>query len=240
MMRISKYMSRCGVCSRRDAESLIVSGRVKLNGEILRSPAINVSCDDLILLDDTPLPTMEPTRLFLYHKPSGCLTTHKDPEGRPTIFDNLPLGLPRLLSVGRLDYNTQGLLLLTNDGELSRTLELPSTGWRRCYRVRAYGSLSQSDLDTLSSGVSVDGVLYGSIDATLERRQGDNVWLTFCMSEGKNREIRRVLESLDLRVNRLIRVSYGPFELRDLPSGSVIEVRRKVLRSHLGFLDSGV
>ena len=236
LMRIAKFMARSGVCSRREAEALIAQKRVKLNGKVLSSPAINVSSQDKILFDDRPLPRIEPTRLFLYHKPSGLLTTHKDPEGRPTIFDNLPNNLPRVLSVGRLDYNTQGLLLLTNDGDLSRKLELPSTGWLRRYRVRAYGDLSQSDLDSLSRGISVDGVLYGSIEAELERRQGDNVWLTMSIREGKNREIKKVLESLGLQVNRLIRVSYGPFQLKHLGKGEVEEVRRRVLKDQLGTL----
>ena len=232
-MRIAKHIARTGVCSRRQAEVLITQNRIKLNGKLLKSPAINVSPSDEILLNNKPLPAMEKIRLFLYHKPAGLLTTHKDPQGRPTIFEKLPATLPRLLSVGRLDFNTQGLLLLTNDGDLSRKLELPASGITRRYKVRAFGNLRQEDLAPLANGLSVDGILYGSMQATLDRRQGDNIWLTISIKEGKNREVKKVLESLNLQVNRLIRVSYGPFQLRNLVKGQVQEVSRKFLKDYL-------
>ena len=206
-------VSRAGLASRRDAEEWIVQGRVTVNGRVINSPALDVTANDVVTVDGKPLPPRERTRLFLYHKPRGLMTTHADPEGRPTVFDNLPEGLPRLISVGRLDFNTEGLLLLTNDGGLARALELPDTGWLRRYRVRAHGEVTQGQLDELKKGVEVDGVKYGSIDATLERDQGANVWLVFAIREGKNREVRNVMAHLGLEVNRLIRVSYGPFQL---------------------------
>ncbi len=211
--RIAKVVSRAGLASRRDAEEWIVQGRVTVNGRVINSPALDVTANDVITVDGKPLPPRERTRLFLYHKPRGLMTTHADPEGRPTVFDNLPEGLPRLISIGRLDFNTEGLLLLTNDGGLARALELPDTGWLRRYRVRAHGEVTQAQLDELKKGVEVDGVKYGPIDATLERDQGANVWLVFAIREGKNREVRNVLAHLGLEVNRLIRVSYGPFQL---------------------------
>ncbi len=188
----------------------------------------------MVTVDGAPLPARERTRLFLYHKPRGLMTTHADPEGRPTVFDNLPDGLPRLISVGRLDFNTEGLLLLTNDGGLARALELPQTGWLRRYRVRAHGEVTQPQLDALRAGIAIDGVRYGSIEATLEREQGANVWLTFAIREGKNREVRNVLGYLGLDVNRLIRVSYGPFQLGELGEGQVEEVKTRVLREQVG------
>ena len=232
--RIAKVVSRAGLCSRRDAEEWIMQGRVAVNGRVINSPALDVTVRDVVTIDGQPLPAPERTRLFLYHKPRGLMTTHADPEGRPTVFDNLPEGLPRLISIGRLDFNTEGLLLLTNDGGLARTLELPETGWLRRYRVRAHGDVTQGQLDQLKKGVEVDGVKYGSIDATLERDQGANVWLVFAIREGKNREVRNVLAHLGLEVNRLIRVSYGPFQLAELEQGQVEEVKTRVLREQLG------
>ena len=232
--RIAKIMARAGLCSRRDAEEWIRKGRVKVNGNVLESPAINVHPHDKVLVDGEPLPVRERTRLWLYHKPRGLVTTTSDPEGRTTVFEKLPEGLPRVITVGRLDINTEGLLLLTNDGGLARVLELPSTGWLRRYRVRAYGRITQEQLDTLADGIALDGVLYGSIDAHLEREQGDNVWITVALREGKNREVKKVLGHLGLDVNRLIRVSYGPFQLLDLEEGKVNEIRSRVLRDQLG------
>ena len=232
--RIAKVVSRAGLASRRDAEEWIVQGRVTVNGRVINSPALDVTANDVITVDGKPLPPRERTRLFLFHKPRGLMTTHADPEGRPTVFDNLPEGLPRLISVGRLDFNTEGLLLLTNDGGLARALELPETGWLRRYRVRAHGEVTQAQLDELKRGVEVDGVKYGPIDATLERDQGANVWLVFAIREGKNREVRNVMAHLGLEVNRLIRISYGPFQLAELPEGAVEEVKTRVLREQLG------
>jgi 23S rRNA pseudouridine2605 synthase len=232
--RIAKVVSRAGLASRRDAEEWIVQGRVTVNGRVINSPALDVTENDVVTVDGKPLPPRERTRLFLFHKPRGLMTTHADPEGRPTVFDNLPEGLPRLISIGRLDFNTEGLLLLTNDGGLARALELPDTGWLRRYRVRAHGEVTQGQLDELKKGVEVDGVKYGPIDATLERDQGANVWLVFAIREGKNREVRNVMAHLGLEVNRLIRVSYGPFQLAELTEGAVEEVKTRVLREQLG------
>jgi 23S rRNA pseudouridine2605 synthase len=227
-------MARAGLCSRREAEAWIAEGRVSVNDAKIASPALNVSARDRIAVDGKALPTRERTRLFLYHKPRGVVTTHADPEGRPTIFQALPKDLPRLISVGRLDLSTEGLLLLTNDGGLARVLELPSTGWLRRYRVRAHGSVTQDALDKLRNGVTIAGVRYGAIEATVDRLQGANVWLTFAIREGKNREVRNVLEHLGLQVNRLIRVSFGPFQLGELADGQVEEVKTRVLRDQLG------
>ncbi|HVX79242.1 MAG TPA: pseudouridine synthase [Bradyrhizobium sp.] len=232
--RIAKVVARAGLASRRDAEEWITQGRVTVNGRVINSPALDVTANDVVAIDGKQLPPRERTRLFLYHKPRGLMTTHADPEGRPTVFDNLPEGLPRLISIGRLDFNTEGLLLLTNDGGLARALELPETGWLRRYRVRAHGEITQAQLDELKSGIEVDGVKYGPIDATLERDQGANVWLVFAIREGKNREVRNVMAHLGLEVNRLIRVSYGPFQLGELAEGEVDEVRTRVLREQLG------
>jgi 23S rRNA pseudouridine2605 synthase len=232
--RIAKVVSRAGLASRRDAEEWIVQGRVTVNGRVINSPALDVTANDVVAVDGKPLPPRERTRLFMFHKPRGLMTTHADPEGRPTVFDNLPEGLPRLISIGRLDFNTEGLLLLTNDGGLARALELPDTGWLRRYRVRAHGEVTQAQLDELKKGVEVDGVKYGPIDATLERDQGANVWLVFAIREGKNREVRNVMAHLGLEVNRLIRVSYGPFQLGELAEGAVEEVKTRVLREQLG------
>ncbi|CCM74582.1 pseudouridine synthase [Rhizobium mesoamericanum] len=232
--RISKVMARAGVASRRDIERMIMDGRVKLNGKLLETPVVNVTLTDRIEVDGIPIRGIERTRLWLYHKPAGLVTTNVDPEGRPTVFDNLPDDLPRVMSIGRLDINTEGLLLLTNDGGLARALELPTTGWLRRYRVRAHGEIDQEALDKLKDGIAVDGVLYGSIEATLDRTQGSNVWLTMGLREGKNREIKNVLGALGLDVNRLIRISYGPFQLGDLPERDVVEVRGRTLRDQLG------
>ena len=232
--RISKIMARAGVASRRDVERMIMEGRVSLNGVKLDTPVVNATLSDKIEVDGMPIRGAERTRLWLYHKPAGLVTTNSDPEGRPTVFDNLPGELPRVLSIGRLDINTEGLLLLTNDGGLSRVLELPTTGWLRRYRVRAHGEVDQAALDKLKEGIAVDGVLYGAIDATLDRTQGHNVWISMGLREGKNREIKNVLGALGLEVNRLIRVSYGPFQLGDLAEGKVLEVRGRMLRDQLG------
>jgi 23S rRNA pseudouridine2605 synthase len=232
--RIARAIARAGLGSRREAEGWIAAGRVAVNGEVIRSPARNVTARDRITIDGEPLPAKERTRLFLYHKPRGLMTTHADPRGRPTIFSRLPKHLPRLIGIGRLDYNTEGLLLLTNDGALARLLELPTTGWLRRYRVRAHGSVTQNELDALSGGITVDGIRYGSIEAKLDRVQGTNLWLTFAIREGKNREVRNVLGALELAVTRLIRVSFGPFQLGELAEGEVEEVRTRVLREQLG------
>lgn len=232
--RIAKVMARAGVASRRDSEALIAEGRVSVNGKVIESPALDVGPNDVVLVDGEPLPARERTRLWFYHKPRGLVTTNHDPEGRPTVFDALPEDLPRVLSVGRLDINTEGLLLLTNDGGLARMLELPETGWLRRYRVRAFGQVNQAQLDTLRGGVTIDGVQYGPVIAQFEREQGANTWLTVDLREGKNREVKTVLEHLGLQVNRLIRVSFGPFQLGDLPEGEAEEVRSKVLKDQLG------
>lgn len=232
--RIAKAMARAGLCSRRDAEGWIAAGRVAVNGEVLTSPAFNVTERDDIRVDGAPLARRERTRLFLFHKPRSLVTTARDPEGRPTIFDALPEDAPRLVAVGRLDINTEGLLLLTNDGGLARILELPATGWLRRYRVRAHGAIDQAALDELAQGVTIDGVAYAGIEAKLDRAQGANVWLTMGLREGKNREIKRVLEHLGLSVNRLIRVSFGPFQLGDLEEGALAELPTRVVREQIG------
>jgi 23S rRNA pseudouridine2605 synthase len=232
--RIAKRLARAGISSRRDAEQLIAQGRVTVNGVVLVSPAVNVRASDKITVSGQELPAIERTRLWLYHKRAGLVTTSKDPEGRKTVFEALPDGMPRVISIGRLDINTEGLLLLTNDGGLARTLELPATGWLRRYRVRAFGKVTQEQLDKLKDGISVEGVFYGSIEAELEREQGSNVWITLGLREGKNREVKNVLGSLGLNVNRLIRISFGPFQLGDLAEGSVLEIKGRILRDQLG------
>lgn len=232
--RIAKRIARSGVASRRNAEAMIAEGRVKVNGNVLKSPAFNVSDTDIIIVDGQRLPDKERTRLFLFHKPSGTMTTNRDPEGRKTVFDALPADLPRLMTVGRLDFTTEGLLLMTNDGGLARVLELPSTGWLRRYRVRVHGEVDEAALERLKEGIAVEGVLYGAIDAALERKQGSNAWLTVALREGKNREIKNVLGALGLEVTRLIRVSYGPFQLGGLEAGGVMELKGRLLRDQLG------
>jgi len=235
--RIAKVMARAGLCSRRDAEIWIGEGRVSVNGTVITQPGVNVSDADDIRIDGVKLGPRTHTRLFLFHKPRGLVTTNHDPEGRPTVFDYLHEhhpDLPRVLSIGRLDINTEGLLLLTNDGGLSRLLELPTTGWVRRYKVRANGTTNQAVLDRLREGVTIDGVDYAGIEAVLDREQGANNWLTLSLREGKNREVKRVLEHIGLAVNRLIRLSFGPFQLGELPEGGLSEVRTRVLRDQLG------
>lgn len=232
--RIAKVIARAGVCSRRDAERLIAEGRVALDGEVLTSPAIAVGPDARITVDGTPLPTAEPPRLWRLHKPPGLLTAARDPQGRRTIYDLLPAALPRVMPIGRLDLNSEGLLLLTNDGGLKRRLELPATGWRRRYRVRVFGQVTPADLAALKRGVTVAGIDYGPIEARIDSQQGANAWLTLTLTEGKNREIRRVCEHLGLRVNRLIRIAYGPFQLGQLARGALAEVPARSLAANLG------
>jgi 23S rRNA pseudouridine2605 synthase len=232
--RIAKVMARAGIASRRDSEAMILEGRVTVNGTVIDSPALDVTAKDRITVDGEMLPDRERTRLWLYHKPRGLVTTARDTEGRTTVFESLPEDLPRVIAVGRLDINTEGLLLLTNDGGLARVLELPRTGWLRRYRVRAFGEIDQARLDTLRDGITIDGEHYGPITARFEREQGANTWLTVDLREGKNREVKRVLEHLGLIVNRLIRVSFGPFQLGDLPEGEVDEVRMRVIKDQLG------
>jgi 23S rRNA pseudouridine2605 synthase len=232
--RIAKRMARAGLCSRREAERWIEEGRVVVNDQKLTTPAVTVSMRDKIEVDGNPLPAIERTRLWLFHKPAGVMTTNHDPEGRPTIFDVLPKELPRVITVGRLDMNTEGLLLLTNDGGLARVLELPATGWLRRYRVRVHGKVDQAQLDSLREGIAVDGVLYGSIEATIDRQQGTNCWLNIALREGKNREIKRVLAAFDLDVTRLIRLSYGPFQLAEMSPREVREIKGRALRDQLG------
>jgi 23S rRNA pseudouridine2605 synthase len=233
-MRIAKAIAHAGLCSRRDAERMIEAGRVAVNGKVLATPAHVVSAKDRITVDGKPLPQAQAPRLFRYYKPRGLVTSHKDPQGRRTVFEALPEGLPRVVSVGRLDINTEGLLLLTTDGELARHLELPSTGWLRRYRVRAHGRVTQEALDALREGVTIDGIHYGPVEARIDREQGANLWLTLGLREGKNREVKRLAEHLGLVVNRLIRISFGPFALGDLAEGAVEEVKPKVLVDQLG------
>lgn len=232
--RVAKALARAGVASRREIERLIAEGRVALNGQVLTTPAVKVEAGDILTVDGAVVDDAEPARLFRYHKPVGLVTTHKDPQGRPTVFESLPEGLPRLISVGRLDLNSEGLLLLTNDGGLARALELPTTGLARRYRARAHGRITQERLDKLKAGITVEGVRYGAIDASLDKAkegpQGANVWITVTLAEGKNREVRRVLEAVGLKVNRLIRLTYGPLALGTLAPGEIEEVGPRVLR----------
>ena len=232
--RIAKAMARAGLCSRREAERWIAEGRVSVNGRVLETPAVTVSETDAIAVDGKPIAAAEPTRLWRYHKPKGLITSHRDPQGRPTVFERLPKELPRVVSVGRLDLNSEGLLLLTNDGELARHLEHPSTGWTRRYRVRAHGAVDPDRLKRLADGVVVDGVRYGPVDARLESVKGANAWLAFGLKEGKNREIRKLCAHLGLDVTRLIRIAYGPFQLGELDRGEVAVVPPRQLSSQLG------
>lgn len=233
-MRIAKAMAAAGLCSRREAERWIGAGRVSVNGKVLETPAVTVGKADTILVDGKPLPQAEGVRLWRYHKPKGLITTHKDPKGRKTVFEALPKDMPRVVSVGRLDVATEGLLLLTNSGELARHLELPSTGWLRRYRVRAKGNITQDKLNSLKDGVEIEGVRYGAVEARLDREKGANVWLTVGLREGKNREVKRIAAHLGLEVNRLIRTSFGPFSLGDLQTGTLEEVKPAVLADQLG------
>jgi len=232
--RIAKRLARAGLCSRRDAERWIADGRVSVDGKKLDTPATLVTEASLIMVDGKPLPTADRTRLWRYHKPAGLVTSHKDPQGRTTVFERLPDDMPRVISVGRLDLNSEGLLLLTNDGELARRLELPSTGWLRRYRVRVHGTPDPAQLAALEKGITVDGVTYGSIKAVLDRQQGANAWLTVGLKEGKNREIRKVMDHLGWSVSRLIRIAYGPFQLGLLASAEAEEVPTKALKEQLG------
>jgi 23S rRNA pseudouridine2605 synthase len=232
--RIAKVLARAGLCSRRDAERWVAEGRVAVDGKVLTSPAVNVTGASEIRVDGMPLPEPERARLWRYHKPTGLVTTHRDEKGRDTVFASLPKELPRLISIGRLDLNSEGLLLLTNDGALARRLELPATGWVRRYKVRVHGMVEPARLAALEKGVTIDGVAYGAIRAQLERQQGSNAWLAFSLREGKNREVRRVLEHLGYPVTRLIRLSYGPFQLGNLERGAVEEVPKSVLADQLG------
>jgi 23S rRNA pseudouridine2605 synthase len=229
--RIAKVIARAGLCSRRDAERWILDGRVSVNGQIVTTPAFTVTPDDKIVVDGKPLPAVEAPRLFLYHKPPGLVTSARDEKNRATVFDNLPPGLPRVISVGRLDLNSEGLLLLTNDGGLARYLELPANSWKRRYRVRVHGTVKRAALLQLAQGVTVEGLHYGPIEAVMEQAQrNSNVWLVVTLKEGKNREIRKVMSHLGLQVSRLIRTAYGPFQLGDLPPGTAKEVPSKTLR----------
>jgi 23S rRNA pseudouridine2605 synthase len=236
--RIAKVLARRGVASRREVERMIEAGRISVNGKKITSPALNVTPKDLIEVDGAPAAEAEPARLWLYHKPAGLVTTDRDEKGRPTVFEKLPEELPRVMSVGRLDLTSEGLLLLTNDGEIKRRLELPSTGWLRKYRVRVKGIPKDEDFEPLRRGITVDGERFQPMQISLDRQQGQNAWITAALREGKNREIRRAMESIGLTVNRLIRVSYGPFRLGDLKPGMVEEVRARVLRDQLG-LEAG-
>ncbi len=235
-MRIAKYLAHAGRASRREAERMIAAGRVSVDGAVLHTPAVLVSGAEDIRVDGEPVATPPPTRLWRYHKPAGLVTSHHDEKGRATVFERLPEDLPRVISVGRLDLNSEGLLLLTNDGALARALELPGTGWTRRYRVRAFGRTTQERLDRLQDGVMLDGRRSGPITARLESAKGGNVWLDVRLREGKNREVRRALETIGLKVNRLIRLSYGPFNLGNLARGAVDEVRPKQMREQLGAL----
>jgi 23S rRNA pseudouridine2605 synthase len=232
--RIAKVLSRAGVASRREAERMIELGEVKVNGKVITSPALNVTDKDVILINGEPLAEPEPARVWLYYKPEGLVTSNNDEKGRDTVFDNLPPDMPRVMSIGRLDLNSEGLLLLTNDGELKRRLELPSTGWLRKYRVRVNGNPTDPDLEPLRKGITVEGEKFQAMSVVLDRIQGANAWLTVGIREGKNREIRRAMSAINLTVNRLIRISYGPFRLGDLEPGQVEEIKQKILRGQLG------
>lgn len=232
--RIAKVLARRGVASRREAERIIASGRVAVNGRVIESPALNVTEQDRITLDGAPVAEAEPPRLWLYHKPPGLVTTARDDRGRPTVFERLPADLPRVMSVGRLDLNSEGLLLLTNDGEAKRRMELPSTAWTRKYRVRLHGIPADATFEPLRRGLQIDGERFRPMTVSLDRQQGANAWITVALREGRNREIRRAMEAVGLTVNRLIRTGYGPFRLGDLAAGAVSEVKPRVVRDQLG------
>jgi len=232
--RIAKVLARSGLASRRDAEKLIAEGRVRVNGKVIDSPALNITATDRVSVDGKLIAEPEPPRLWLYHKPAGLVTSEKDEKDRQTVFDTLPADMPRVMSVGRLDLNSEGLLILTNDGEVKRKLELPSTGWLRRYRVRINGSVSEERLENLRKGITVEGVDYQPMGVTFDRQQGANAWLTVTLREGKNREIRRTMEAIGVTVNRLIRISYGPFQLGNLKPGEVEELKQRVVRDQLG------
>jgi 23S rRNA pseudouridine2605 synthase len=232
--RIAKVIARAGICSRRDAEKLILDGRVKLDGALVTSPAINVTENNVVQVDEKPLSQPEAARLWRYHKPSGLVTTHKDEKGRSTVFGSLPKHLGRVVSVGRLDFNSEGLLLLTNDGDIARRMEIPASGWTRTYRARLFGKVTQADLDKLATGITIDGVKYGPVIADLERSKGMYSWVTVKLKEGKNREVKRVMERLGLKVARLIRTGYGPFQLGQLAEGQIEEIPARLWREKLG------
>ncbi len=232
--RIAKVIARAGICSRRDAEKLILEGRVRVDGAVIASPALNVTPENIVQVDGNALAEPETARMWRYHKPNGLVTTHKDEKGRATVFANLPKHLGRVVSVGRLDFNSEGLLLLTNDGEIARRMEIPASGWPRIYRVRLFGKVNQADLDRLATGITVAGVKYGPVVADLERSKGMYSWATVSLKEGKNREIKRLMESLGLKVARLIRTSYGPFQLGQLPEGAIEEIPARLWREKLG------
>ncbi len=232
--RLAKFMARAGICSRREAEELIKQQRVTVNGEIVVSPAFNINGDEKILLDGEKLPQIDKTRLWIYYKPVGLVTTHKDEQNRETVFANLPSYMPRVISVGRLDLNSEGLLLLTNNGELSRELELPKNAWSRRYRVKVHGRIDVKKLESLKNGVTIDGIEYGKVNIVIDSQNGTNAWLTVTLNEGKNREVRKLMKYIGLDVARLIRVSYGPFQLGSLKKGEVKEVPQKVLQEQLG------
>ncbi len=232
--RIAKVIARAGLGSRRDAEKMVLEGRVKVDGVVIASPALNVTDANLVTVDDKPLAAPEAARMWRYHKPSGLVTTHKDEKGRPTVFASLPAELGRVVSVGRLDFNSEGLLLLTNDGEIARRMEVPASGWTRVYRARLFGNVTQDELDQLASGVTIEGIKYGPIVANLERSRGIYAWASVSLKEGKNREVKRVMENLGLKVARLIRTAYGPFQLGQLPPGAVEEIPARVWREKLG------
>lgn len=232
--RLAKFMARSGVCSRREAEEYIRQERVTVNGEVVSSPAYNVEGSEKILFDGEKLPQKDKTRLWMYHKPAGLVTTHKDEHSRDTVFDNLPHSMPRVISVGRLDLNSEGLLLLTNDGELSRELELPQNAWSRRYRVRVHGKVDRKKLESLQSGITIEGIAYGKVVAVVDSENGSNAWLTVTLNEGKNREIRKLMKFIGLDVARLIRISYGPFQLGALKKGEIKEIPQKVLKEQLG------
>jgi len=233
--RIAKRLARAGIASRREAERMIEAGRVSVNGKLITSPALNVTEADRILVDRKPVGEPEPARLWRYNKPTGLVTTARDEKGRRTVFDALPPELPRVMSVGRLDLNSEGLLLLTNDGELKRKLELPSTGWLRKYRVRVHGEPDEAMVAPVAKGLVIDGERFQPMTVTLDRQQGANAWMTISLREGRNREIRRAMEAIGLSVNRLIRISYGPFQLGELKAGEIDEVKRRVLADQMGW-----